>query len=101
MDSTISLCKDIIDNHIGANPPETPGTVPNLKHLFRVPPRNENLTLLSRNSMNSQANIGSQGSRKANELPQVYGNDLELLQMRLNIKLYRFSHLCTSGDYKF
>ena len=37
---------------IGANHPETPGTVPDLERLSRVPPGNGNLPRLSRNSMN-------------------------------------------------
>ena len=37
--------------NIGANRPKTPGTVPDLEHLSRVLPRNENLPGLSRNSM--------------------------------------------------
>ena len=37
---------------IGANCPETPGTVPDLECLSRVPPGNENLPQLSQNFMN-------------------------------------------------
>ena len=56
---------------IGANCPETPGTAPDLERLSRVPPGNENLPRLSRNSMNPYANIGSQGSRKTTDLHQM------------------------------
>ena len=51
--------------------PKTPETVPKLERLSHVPPRNDNSPLLSWNSMNPYADIGSQGSRKAPELLQM------------------------------
>ena len=40
-------------NTIGANRPETPGTVPDLEHLSHVTPGNENLPPLSQNFTNA------------------------------------------------
>ena len=40
-------------NTIGANRPETPGTVPDLEHLSHVSPGNENLPQLSQNFTNA------------------------------------------------
>ena len=67
-------------NPIGANRPETPKTVPELERLSRVPPGNENSLWMSRISVNPQANIGSQGSKKVIEFHQMYGNNFRLLQ---------------------
>ena len=37
-----------------------------------------------------ESNTGSQASEKVTELHKMKGNDFELLQMRINIKLRRF-----------
>ena len=53
--------------NIGANRPETPGTVTDLEHLSRVLSENEYLPQLSRNFTNPKGNIGSQSSKKATD----------------------------------